>query len=433
MKILIITQNTPYPLSDGGKIAQYTIIDYLRHKCAITLLLFADSDPEHQAINKLKCIWPNVNIEVISTYIAEPIIEKKFNKLILHFILKNLEHIKFRINKVLNPNSSHRTVENEDIDRLQYLVSFAQYRDSITIDKLVSLVESTKPDLVQMEFVDTADLSLCLSKETKKIFVQHEIRFRRVETEIRTVKDKIGNYGHYAQNLSELLEINLLNTFEGIVTFSEDDKQRLLQKLSVRNIISSPFAILNEEIKKIDEKDFIFDKLVFVGFENHSPNRDAVEWYISSMATKIYERFGFVLHVIGNWSPEFKLRHSHNKAIFFAGFVDDLSGYCKNSIMVVPLRVGSGIRTKILHSMAWGLPIISTNIGSEGIIDNEKILFHANNSEEFIEAIETITGDVHEVRRKIISAQAVLKKHYSQDAAGEKRFLFYQSVVENRL
>lgn len=433
MNILIITQNTPYPLSDGGKIAQFTIIDYLRHKCSITLLLFADSEEEQQVITTLKRIWENVVIEVISKETPKPVTEKSLSKQFLNFLLKNLEHVKYRINKRLHSDSSNETVEINDVERLQYLVSFAQNRDTDTINRIVNLVHSLKPDLVQMDFVDTLDLSLCIPKKTKKIFVHHEIRFRRVETEIETVKDNIGNYGEYAQNLCELLEINLLNNFDGIVTFSEDDKQRLLQKLSAKNIISSPFAVLDEEIKQLDHTDLAVDKLVFVGFEKHSPNRDAVDWYANDMSKIIYKKFGLVLHVVGNWSTEYKLKHAHNPGIFFTGFVDDLSSYCNNSIMIVPLRIGSGIRTKILHSMAWGIPIISTNIGSEGIIQNESIFYHANNTEEFLEAIDKITGDLNEAKRKVLNAQSVLKKHYSQNAAGENRFLFYKTVVENEL
>ncbi len=434
MKILIITKNTPYPLSDGGKVAQFTIIDYLRHKCSITLLLFADSHTELLAINKLKSIWVNVNIEVIIKEQPKPLAPKTFYEKLLHFFQKNLDHIKYRINKILDKKKQINEI-NEDVDfeRLQYLLSFSQPKHIATINAIVKLVNAVKPDLVQLDFVETIDFCLCIPNKIKKIFVQHEIRFRRIETEIETIKNRIGSYGEYAQNLCELLEISLLNNFDGIITFSEDDKERLLQKLSVQNIYSSPFAVMSEEIKEIQDKNFEIKKLVFVGYENHSPNRDAVEWYANDMSKEIYEKFGFVLHVIGNWTSAFKLKYTNNPGILFAGFVENLSEYCSNSIMIVPLRIGSGIRTKILHSMAWGVPIISTNTGSEGIIENDKIFLHANNTDEFVKAIHKIIEDVQSAKRMTLNAQSVLKKHYSQEAAGEKRFLFYKSIIETNI
>ena len=42
------------------------------------------------------------------------------------------------------------------------------------------------------------------------------------------------------------------------------------------------------------------------------------------------------------------------------------------SCSVVPLRLGSGTRIKILHSMAMGLPVVATNIGCEGLIANDR-------------------------------------------------------------
>ena len=410
------------------------MVDYLRHKCSITLLLFTYNETDIGYVNTLKNIWKNVDIDVL--FEEKPIALKHYSRCrkFLHFLVKNINHVKFRINKFIEPVNTVINIETiKPAQKLKDLISFARPREPEIIEKIVNRIKIVKPDLVQLEFVEAMDLVLCIPKEIKKILVHVEIRFRRLETEIETVRENIGYYAEYAQNMCELLELNLINNFDGIVTFSEEDKMHLALKTQGRNIFSSPYAVLDKEILEIQNKDLTINKLVFVGFESHSPNKDAVEWYIQEMAKIIYGKFGFVLHVIGNWSNDFKIKHAGNYAIVFSGYLDDLNEYCKNSIMLVPLRIGSGIRTKILHSMAWGIPVIATSIGSEGIIDNDKIFLTANSPNEFVEAIDKITMDQELHKLMILSAQSVVKKHYSQKSAGDKRFLFYQSVLNDEL
>ena len=101
MKILIITHKTPYPLSDGGEIAQFTMIDYLRHKCSITLLLFAHDETDHNSIQSLKDMWSNVVIEVVSKKKPQFLVKQSTYKKFLLFLVKNIDHVRYRINKML--------------------------------------------------------------------------------------------------------------------------------------------------------------------------------------------------------------------------------------------------------------------------------------------------------------------------------------------
>ena len=71
------------------------------------------------------------------------------------------------------------------------------------------------------------------------------------------------------------------------------------------------------------------------------------------------------------------------------GEVDDVSEYYANSdIALVPLLEGSGTRLKILEAMSFGIPVVSTSIGAEGIdySDGKNILI-ANGEEAFTKTI----------------------------------------------
>lgn len=432
MRILVITHNTPYPLSDGGKIAQFSIIDYLRHRCSLTLILFADSNNDIEQIELLKNIWNNVNIKVIQNRDTSSVVDHSFIKNLKSFILRKIDNFIFGHNKFIRPKKESIPSDFDNHERIiNYLISFSRPRKMEIINQIRDLIYDVNPDLIQLDFVETLDLVLCIPNHIKKVFVHHEVRYRRIETEIATMNNQIDFYGKYAQNYCEILEVSLLNKFNGIVTFSEEDRIRLLEKVSVKNILTSPFSVLDDDLLEIHSEYHCINKLVFVGFENHSPNRDAIEWYANNISTLILEKFGLVLHVIGNWSSDFKMKYAYNTAIHFSGYVEDLSHYCKDSIMIVPVRIGSGIRTKILHSMAWGIPVITTKIGCEGIVDNENIFVHADTPNEFIEGIDRILNDKEFHKSLVVNAQLILKHNYSQNIAGKKRLLFYQSIIEN--
>ena len=79
--------------------------------------------------------------------------------------------------------------------------------------------------------------------------------------------------------------------------------------------------------------------------------------------------------------------------INFVGEVKDVTPYyLKNNIAIVPLLEGSGTRLKILEAMSFGLPVISTCIGAEGIdyIENKHIII-ANDPIAFQQVIKRMT------------------------------------------
>jgi glycosyltransferase involved in cell wall biosynthesis len=55
-------------------------------------------------------------------------------------------------------------------------------------------------------------------------------------------------------------------------------------------------------------------------------------------------------------------------AVKLVGFIEDLSEYYDWArVMVVPLRYGSGVKGKVLTALSYGVPCVSTRIGSEGM------------------------------------------------------------------
>ena len=90
------------------------------------------------------------------------------------------------------------------------------------------------------------------------------------------------------------------------------------------------------------------------------------------------------------------------------------------SITVAPLRFGSGTRIKILESMAWGLPVVSTTLGFEGIeaSDGEHLLVR-DDPKDFAEAICSLMSDASLWRKLRSAARDLVRERYSWDRVFE--------------
>jgi len=76
------------------------------------------------------------------------------------------------------------------------------------------------------------------------------------------------------------------------------------------------------------------------------------------------------------------------------GYVEDLAHSWRSSrIFIVPLLSGGGMRVKILDAWTYGLPVVSTRIGAEGLsyIDGENIII-ADTPQDFAQALINMLG-----------------------------------------
>jgi len=84
-------------------------------------------------------------------------------------------------------------------------------------------------------------------------------------------------------------------------------------------------------------------------------------------------------------------------------------------IMFVPLFSGSGIRIKILEGMSFGLPIISTSKGAEGIpYTHLKNIIIANTASEFCNAISLLIENKKLAKKIGANGQLLIKKYFSK-------------------
>lgn len=130
-------------------------------------------------------------------------------------------------------------------------------------------------------------------------------------------------------------------------------------------------------------------ELLFVGGFSHTPNVDGIVWFVEEVLPLIRGRLDFRLRIVGS-NPCTKIYDLAAADVAVLGFVTDehlLQLYGETDIVVAPLRFGAGVKGKVVEAAARGVPVITTDIGAQGLEIIEPYLFIGNSTGEFADAL----------------------------------------------
>jgi glycosyltransferase involved in cell wall biosynthesis len=197
---------------------------------------------------------------------------------------------------------------------------------------------------------------------------------------------------------------------------SKVDRETLRQLHANIPIFVVPNAVDTDSYRP-DERDSSQAVLLFQGGMDWYPNRDAVDFFVRGILPMVRAEVPSVRFVVAGRNPpvHFVEKLAVKHGIEFTGTVLDMRPYLSAAtVVVVPLRFGSGTRIKILEACAAGKPVVSTNVGAEGLgLEGGKEIILADDPAEFARSVITLLRD--RPRRNAIarSARAVVVDRYS--------------------
>ena len=131
------------------------------------------------------------------------------------------------------------------------------------------------------------------------------------------------------------------------------------------------------------------------GLMKYRPNVDGATFFVREILPRIVQvRPGATFYVVGG-EPAPEVLRLAGPNVVVTGGVDDVRPYVhKAAVFVVPLRVGSGTRLKVLEGLSMGKPMVSTALGCEGIdvVAGEHLLV-ADQAAPFADAVLALMDD----------------------------------------
>lgn len=252
-------------------------------------------------------------------------------------------------------------------------------------------------------------------------------------------KAKIVYYGHDLHFLREKREYDLCGDV-ALLKSSQQWEEKELQLMRAADMSYYPSCVEVEEIHKIapdvkvkaipaylfaDVQPTDYDyaarqNLMFIGGFRHRPNVDAVIWLANEIMPRLLELLPDVcIYILGSNPPEevVKLNNSHLQV---KGFVTDqeLEEYYQNCrLSIVPLRYGAGIKGKVIEAMRYGMPVMTTSIGAEGIQNADSILEIADDAKAFAEKLAALYQNADELCARSEASYRYVRENFSFENA----------------
>ncbi|MDJ0746695.1 MAG: tetratricopeptide repeat protein [Xenococcaceae cyanobacterium MO_167.B27] len=187
-------------------------------------------------------------------------------------------------------------------------------------------------------------------------------------------------------------ELTIAHQADLTITVTPVEKEILeeqgIKKVAVVPNIHFPYF---HETKNFHER----HNILFIGSYTHSPNIDAVLWLCQTIMPLVWEKMPEVSVTLLGSNPTPEVLQLESDKVKVPGYISDVSSYFLNHrVFVSPLQYGAGMKGKIGQSLEYGLPVVSTDIGIEGMnLIHEKHILVSNTAEEFAAQIIKLYQD----------------------------------------
>jgi len=220
-------------------------------------------------------------------------------------------------------------------------------------------------------------------------------------------------------------EGELLKTVDHVLAVTDVDRAGLEKALEfagvsrddrVAPITIVPIAVDTQQLQPIRRK-MGSKNIVTLGTLHYPPNADGIRWFFNEVFPLVRQRVpDATLTIIGKNPPKdfLELTAGNPETIKVTGYVPDLIPYLQESaLMVVPVRAGGGMRVRILEAFAYGMPVVTTTIGLEGIHATlGKDVIVADSAVDFADSVSNLLENVSQQSELAVHGRKLAENKY---------------------
>ena len=207
-------------------------------------------------------------------------------------------------------------------------------------------------------------------------------------------------------------ELALIGKVDCTITHSTFEQNLLREAAPAAPVVVWPFMFEFHGTSKsfADRRD-----ICFLGGYRHAPNIDAVLFFARDVLPLIREKEPEARFIIAGANPTPEVTALACDHIIVTGQIDDLRDIFDTSrVFACSLRIGAGTKGKVSTAMSYGLPVVSTSCGAEGmdLQDGDNMLL-ADTAADFAEACLRLYRDPTLWQRLSTQGQALVRDHHS--------------------
>ena len=325
-KLLFLTGNL-FPCIAGDSIFSAGIVDILSELYSIDVLTFGEKEKIEKDENYLRIKDKLSSIRIV-----------KYSTTLKHDYL-----LYFKYGNRIHMDTKHMQ------DQFQYLLNSNNY-DYIIIDHL------------RMYSIFKSAEYLINRNQTKIILLAHNVEYKNLIENIKYVnncKEKL-KMGIFNFNLKSY-EKKAIKNVDYLWGLCQEDVLELKALSNENNKVSSiirPYFAF-PQIKNEEELLQPTFNLLFLGSMSWYPNVQGVQYFIENIFNKLLELDNrYKLYIVGA-NPDYRIRQYNSDRIIVTGSVKSVDEYIKKSdLVIVPNKLGSGVKIKVLESIVKGIPVI---------------------------------------------------------------------------
>jgi len=396
MKILLVTSNLPYPLTTGGKIRVWHLLQQIAQRHEVTLLSLLDSADDIQFLPELQPYCTRVETVVKQR-------RRPRGKLLLRLL--------WTMFKGQPPRNG-----------IAYYGEMKRKVQEIASDHSFDIIHVEGSYMAPyIEFMANAD-------SAARLITLSDVGAIQCERILKVESDLWGRFWTWLDwfFLRRWEPTYLARHFDKCIVVSPIDEALLRQANPALDLVVVPNGVDTARYDLLPEVPASKDVL-FIGKMSYVPNVDGATFFCQEIFPLIKQRVpGTRLLIVGQ-SPTETVRTLASDDVIVTGYVESVIPYYQQALVsIVPLRAGGGTRLKILESMAMGRPVVSTTLGCEGlaVTHGENILV-ADDPADFATQTIRLLSDAELRRRLVVNGRWLVETTYDWQVIAQQLLQIY--------
>lgn len=306
-----------------------------------------------------------------------------------------------------------------------------------TLDRVMA---SRRFDLVNLEFPYLAHYRLRVSPPGTPlpavVLDAHDIAYH-ITRQVAQGESGLFRKAYATANWKKLRdeELAAFRAVDAVAVCSELDRGRLLADVPTARVEVVPNAVDLARFERRPTDPSPDERTVlFFGLLATAPNIDGLRFFVREIWPKVVScRPDARFRIVGA-SPNQAVKELCGNGVELVGFVDDLRPHlAAAAVVVVPLRLGSGTRLKIVEAFAMGKAVVSTRLGAEGLeAVADRDLCVADDPSAFASHVARLLNEPATAARLGESGRKLVSERYTWGTAADALERLYRGVLVGR-